>query len=81
MIVAETLARVRQDLPAETALIGFCGSPWTVATYMVGGRGSPDQAEARFYFDLVMDDEAHRSIHDDAREVRHVATRKAYLRE
>ena len=48
---------------------------------MVGGRGSPDQAEARFYFDLVMDDEAHRSIHDDAREARHVATRKAYLRE
>ena len=32
-IVAETVARVRQDLPAETALIGFCGSPWTVATY------------------------------------------------
>jgi len=45
--VAETVARVRAALPAETALIGFCGSPWTVATYMVGGRGSPDQAEAR----------------------------------
>lgn len=48
-IVAETVARVRQDLPAETALIGFCGSPWTVATYMVGGRGSPDQADARLW--------------------------------
>ena len=47
--VAETVARVRQDLPAETALIGFCGSPWTVATYMVGGRGSPDQADARLW--------------------------------
>jgi len=47
--VAETVARVRQDLPAETALIGFCGSPWTVATYMVAGRGSPDQADARLW--------------------------------
>lgn len=45
--VLETVARLRQDLPAETALIGFCGAPWTVATYMVGGRGSPDQAAAR----------------------------------
>ncbi len=48
-IVAQTVARVRQDLPAETTLIGFCGSPWTVATYMVGGRGSPDQADARLW--------------------------------
>ena len=46
-IVLETVARLRQDLPDETALIGFCGAPWTVATYMVGGRGSPDQAAAR----------------------------------
>jgi uroporphyrinogen decarboxylase len=46
-IVLETVARLRQDLPAETALIGFAGAPWTVATYMVGGRGSPDQAAAR----------------------------------
>lgn len=43
----ETVTRLRQDLPNETALIGFCGAPWTVATYMVGGGGSPDQAEAR----------------------------------
>lgn len=46
-IVCETVARLRQDLPDETALIGFCGAPWTVATYMIGGRGSPDQAASR----------------------------------
>jgi uroporphyrinogen decarboxylase len=45
--VYETVARLRQDLPPETALIGFCGAPWTVATYMVGGQGSSDQAAAR----------------------------------
>ena len=45
--VCETVARLRQDLPAEVTLIGFCGAPWTVATYMVGGKGSPDQAAAR----------------------------------
>lgn len=45
--VWETVARLRQDLPRETALIGFCGAPWTVATYMVEGRGSTDQGEAR----------------------------------
>lgn len=45
--VWETVARLRQDLPRETALIGFCGAPWTVATYMAEGRGSTDQAEAR----------------------------------
>ncbi len=46
-LIFETVQRLRQDLPAETALIGFCGAPWTVATYMVGGRGSSDQADAR----------------------------------
>lgn len=45
--VMETVARVRQALPKEVALIGFAGAPWTVATYVVGGRGSPDQAAAR----------------------------------
>ena len=48
-IVCETVARLRQDLPNETALIGFCGAPWTVATYTVAGRGTPDQADARLW--------------------------------
>jgi uroporphyrinogen decarboxylase len=47
--VFETVARVRSDLPAEVALIGFCGAPWTVASYMVAGRGTPDQAPARLF--------------------------------
>ena len=47
--VFETVARVRGDLPPAAALIGFCGGPWTVATYMVGGKTSADQAEARLF--------------------------------
>lgn len=46
-LVYEAVSLIRSALPAETALIGFCGAPWTVATYMVGGAGSPEQAEAR----------------------------------
>ena len=45
--VFEALARVRGALSSEVALIGFCGAPWTVATYMVAGHGTPDQAPAR----------------------------------
>lgn len=41
------LRGVKAALPPETALIGFCGAPWTLATYMIGGRGTPDQAPAR----------------------------------
>src|SRR6476620_5133077 len=37
--VLETIGRVKADLPAEVALLGFCGAPWTVATYMIAGRG------------------------------------------
>jgi uroporphyrinogen decarboxylase len=45
--VYEALRRVRRELDATIALIGFCGAPWTVATYMVAGQGTPDQAPAR----------------------------------
>lgn len=45
--VIETVRHVRSELPAEKALIGFCGAPWTVATYMVAGHGTSDQAPAR----------------------------------
>jgi uroporphyrinogen decarboxylase len=44
--VYETVRILARELPAETTLIGFAGAPWTVATYMIGGRGSPDQAAA-----------------------------------
>lgn len=47
--VFETLDRLKSALPGETALIGFCGAPWTVASYMVAGRGTPDQGPARAF--------------------------------
>lgn len=45
--IAETVKLIRAGLPNETTLIGFCGSPWTVATYMVAGKGTVNQAPAR----------------------------------
>lgn len=48
--VYETVRRVRAALPRETGFIGFCGAPWTVATYMVAGRGTPDQGPAKELF-------------------------------
>ncbi|MGX5667288.1 uroporphyrinogen decarboxylase [Rhizobium daejeonense] len=47
--VLETVRRLRAELPHETALLGFCGAPWTVATYMIAGHGTPDQAPARLF--------------------------------
>ena len=44
--VYETVKILSEELPRETTLIGFAGAPWTVATYMVAGRGTPDQAPA-----------------------------------
>jgi uroporphyrinogen decarboxylase len=45
--IFETVRRVRASLPAETALIGFAGSPWTVACYMVEGGGTRDFAAVK----------------------------------
>ncbi len=47
--VYETVRLLRQQLPNETTLLGFCGAPWTVATYMIAGHGTPDQAPARLF--------------------------------
>src|SRR5471032_2509873 len=47
--IYETVARVKSELDDKTTLIGFCGAPWTVATYMVAGEATPDQAPARLF--------------------------------
>ncbi|HLP70038.1 MAG TPA: uroporphyrinogen decarboxylase [Rhizobium sp.] len=47
--VFETVRRLREELPNETTLLGFCGAPWTVATYMIAGHGTADQAPARLF--------------------------------
>jgi len=52
--VYETVAKARALLANEIALIGFCGAPWTVATYLVAGRGTEDQAPAK---ELAMGDQ------------------------
>lgn len=45
--VYETVAKLKQELPADKTLLGFAGAPWTVATYMIAGAGSKDHAAAR----------------------------------
>jgi uroporphyrinogen decarboxylase len=45
--IYETVRKVRERLGADKTLIGFAGSPWTVATYMVAGQGTRDQSETR----------------------------------
>jgi uroporphyrinogen decarboxylase len=47
--VYETIERVKTELPPAIALLGFCGAPWTVATYMIAGRGTADQSPARLF--------------------------------
>jgi uroporphyrinogen decarboxylase len=47
--VYEAMGLIRKSLPEETTLLGFCGAPWTVATYMIAGRGTPDQAPTRLF--------------------------------
>ena len=45
--VYETVSRVKSELPGKTTLIGFAGSPWTVALYALEGRGKTDKSEAK----------------------------------
>ena len=47
--VYDTIGGVRQILPNAVTLLGFCGAPWTVATYMIAGQGTPDQLPARLF--------------------------------
>jgi uroporphyrinogen decarboxylase len=47
--IYQTVREVRPQLDSKTAFIGFCGAPWTVATYMIAGQGTPDQAPARMF--------------------------------
>jgi uroporphyrinogen decarboxylase len=44
--IYETIKILSSELPSETTLIGFAGAPWTVATYMIAGKGTPDQGPA-----------------------------------
>lgn len=60
--VYETVRILSRELPKETTLIGFAGAPWTVATYMIAGRGTKDQgpahalkSENRPLFEALMD--------------------------
>ena len=60
--IYETVKILKRELPSETTLIGFAGAPWTVATYMIAGRGTPDQgpahalkAENRALFSALID--------------------------
>ncbi|WP_407181363.1 uroporphyrinogen decarboxylase [Bradyrhizobium sp. STM 3562] len=68
--VFEALRRVRGALASDVTLIGFCGAPWTVATYMVAGHGTPDQAPARLLayrhpdaFSKIIDTLVENSVH------------------
>jgi uroporphyrinogen decarboxylase len=47
--IYETIRLVKAELPSGVTFLGFCGGPWTVATYMVAGHGTPDQAPARLF--------------------------------
>jgi uroporphyrinogen decarboxylase len=47
--VYEAVSKIRHELAPDKALLGFCGAPWTVATYMIAGHGTTDQAPARLF--------------------------------
>lgn len=47
--IYEAIGRVKEQLPASITLLGFCGAPWTIATYMIAGGGTVDQFPARHF--------------------------------
>ncbi len=74
--VYETVKILSRELPKETTLIGFAGAPWTVATYMVAGRGTPDQGPAhalknenRPVFEALLDKITQGTIHYLSRQI------------
>lgn len=74
--IYQTVKNLRETLPAEVPLIGFAGSPWTVATYMIAGQGTPDQAPALALmaenpalFEKLMDRITEATIHYLSRQV------------
>ncbi len=74
--IYETVRILAQELPAETTLIGFAGAPWTVATYMIAGQGTPDQgpahalkAENRAVFQALIDRITEGTIHYLSRQI------------
>ncbi|MDR6264846.1 uroporphyrinogen decarboxylase [Roseobacter sp. N2S] len=74
--IYQTVKNLRESLPPEVPLIGFAGAPWTVATYMIAGRGTPDQgpalalmAENPALFEKLMDRITEATIHYLSRQV------------
>ena len=74
--VYETVRILSRELPRETTLIGFAGAPWTVATYMIAGRGTPDQGPAhalkdqdRPVFEALLDKITEGTIHYLSRQI------------
>ncbi len=68
--IYDTVGILSRELPSETTLIGFAGAPWTVATYMIAGRGTPDQgpahtlkSENRAVFDGLMNRITDATVH------------------
>ncbi len=74
--IYETVGRLSGSLPNDVTLIGFAGAPWTVATYMVAGRGTPDQGPARRFayrdpegFQMLIDRITEATIHYLSRQI------------
>ena len=74
--VSDALKLVRRGLSSDTSLIGFCGAPWTVATYMINGKSSKDHAETKVFaakdmerFDNILERLAFYSAHHLCKQV------------